>query len=206
EADYRALARGDSGANLRPYAPDAAISEALAVGSSAATLFGSATAVTAIAQRLALRLAGRARLATRFEITVMRGGTERVIPVTADRPLGEASELIEALGAAIGDGPIAKLRVVVTGEAIAGGDASGVEIDLTEPLVDALSAALSSTGTAMPLLAPMGHLAPLALPGASQPWQLSAAELRSERRDAHRRTRRAKARRRIALVQPPLFG
>jgi hypothetical protein len=206
EADYRALARGDSGAKLRPYAPDAAICEALAVGSSAATLFGSAAAVTAIAQRLALRLAGRARLATRFEITVMRGGTDRVIPATADRPIGQASEMIEVIAAAIGEGPIAKLRVVIAGEAIAGGDASGAGVDITEPLVDALSAALSSTGTAMPLLAPMGHLAPLALPGASQPWQLSAAELRSERRDAHRRTRRAKARRRIALVQPPLFG
>ncbi|HET9623858.1 MAG TPA: hypothetical protein VFP84_20945 [Kofleriaceae bacterium] len=205
EADFRALARGDSGSNLRPYAPDAAICEALAVGSSAATLFGSAAAVTAIAQRLALRLAGRSRLATRFEITVMRGGTERVLPVTADRPVGQPSELIEVIAAAIGEGPIAKLRVVVTGEAIAG-DASGAEADITEPLVDALSAALSSTGTAMPLLAPLGHLAPLAVPGASQPWQLSAAELRSERRDAHRRTRRARSRRRIAPVQPPLFN
>jgi nucleotidyltransferase/DNA polymerase involved in DNA repair len=205
EADYQALARGDSGRALRPYAPDAAICEALAVGSSANTLFSSAAAVTQLAERLALRLAGRARLATRFEITVMRNGADRVIPVTADRPVGLASELVEVIAAAVGEGPIAKLRVVVAGEAIAGGDAGGAEVDITEPLVDALSAALSSNGTAMPLIAPLGHLAPLALPGASQPWQLSASELRSERRDAHRRTRRAKSRRGPA-IQPPLFN
>ncbi|HEX4418505.1 MAG TPA: hypothetical protein VH165_11425 [Kofleriaceae bacterium] len=204
ESDYQALARGDSGSVLRPYAPEAPVREDLVAGG-AETLFVGAAVVTAIAERLALRLAGRARVATRLEITVTNAGEDRVIPVTADRPLGEASELIEVIAAAIGEGPIGKLRVVVAGEAIAG-DAGGAEVDITEPLVDALSAALSSTGTAMPLLEPMGHLAPLALPGRSQPWQISAPELiRSERRDAHRRTRRAK-RRRPAIPQSQLFG
>jgi hypothetical protein len=54
--------------------------------------------------------------------------------------------------------------------------------------------------------APLGHLAPLAA-GRGQPWQLSAPEaLRGERRDAHRRTRRAKQRRTVTLVQSQLFG
>ena len=208
EFDYQALARGDSGGTLRPYAPEAPIREELVVGAAAAAdvgLFTGAAALTALADRLALRLAGRGRVATRLELAVTRNGAERsvTIPVTLDRPMSLASELIEVMAAAIGEGPIARLRVVVAGEAIAG--ASGAEVDITEPLVDALSAVLSSAGTAMPLLEPLGHLAPLALPGRNQPWQLSAQELlRAERRDAHRRTRRAK--RRPVSAQPPLFG
>ena len=60
----------------------------------------------------------------------------------------------------------------------------------------------------MPLLASLATGDPLARPGRGQPWQLSAPQsLRAERRDAHRRTRRAKQRRRTAtLAQSQLFG
>jgi hypothetical protein len=60
----------------------------------------------------------------------------------------------------------------------------------------------------MPLLAALDLLAPLAQPGRGQPWQLSAPQtLRSERRDAHRRTRRARQpRRAVTLAQSQLFG
>ena len=206
EADYQALARGDSGSALRPYAPEAPIREELAAGS-AGSLFGGAAAAAALAGRLALRLAGRARGAARLELTIAGGGGERVVPVTAARAATTQPELFELLAPVIGEGPIARLGAVVVGEAIAGA-ASGAEDDTTGSTIDAVSAALSSAGTAMPLLAALDLLAPLAQPGRGQAWQLSAPQtLRSERRDAHRRTRRARQpRRAVTLAQSQLFG
>jgi len=154
-ADRGAPARGrlprarrayeESGHNLRPYAPERRGDlRGAAVGKQRGDAVRQARRrLTAIAQRLALRLAGRAR--ARHPVRDhgdARAGTDRVIPVTAERPVSQASELIELIAAAIGEGPIAKLRVVVAGEAITGGNASGAEADITEPLVDALSAAL----------------------------------------------------------------
>jgi len=208
EADYQALARGDSGNTLRPYAPEAPIREDVVVGATG-SLFGGATAVAALAERIGLRLAGRARGASRLELTLTGDGGEQVMPVTAGRATSSADELALLIAPLVNAGPaaIAKLRVVVVGEAIAG-VAGGAEGDVAELPIDALSAALSSSGTAMLPLAPLGHLAPLAQAGRSQPWQLSAPQtLRSERRDAHRRTRRAKQRRRpVAFAQSQLFG
>src|SRR5262245_6382800 len=57
EADYQALARGDSGSALRPYAPEAPIREELVVRHDG-SLFGGAAAVVARAGRGAPRLAG----------------------------------------------------------------------------------------------------------------------------------------------------
>jgi hypothetical protein len=217
EADYQALARGDSGTTLRPYTPEAPIREELVVGNEG-SLFGGAAAVTALAERVALRLAGRTRGATRLELTITGDGGEQVVPVTADRATSASAELAELLTPLIGERPgtIAKLRVVVVGEAVAG-VASGAAGDAAGLPVDARSAALSSAGTAMPPLAPLGHLAPLASldrlaslgqAARGQSWQLSAPQtLRAERRDAHRRTRRAKQRRRpVMLAQSQLFG
>jgi hypothetical protein len=209
EADYQALARGDSGSALRPYTPQAPIREELAAGS-AGSLFGGAAVVAAVARRVALRLAGRARGAARLELTVIAGGPgggERMVPVTATRAASTQPELVDLLAPAVGEAPIARLQVVVVGEAIAGA-ASGAEAEPAGPPIDAVSAALSSSGTAMSLLAALDHLAPLAQPGRGQPWQLSAPQtLRSERRDAHRRTRRARQpRRTAALAQSQLFG
>jgi hypothetical protein len=174
--------------------------------------------VTALAERVALRLAGRTRGATRLELTITGDGGEQVVPVTADRATSASAELAELLTPLIGERPgaIAKLRVVVVGEAVAG-VASGAAGDAAGLPVDARSAALSSAGTAMPPLAPLGHLAPLASldrlaslgqAARGQSWQLSAPQtLRAERRDAHRRTRRAKQRRRpVMLAQSQLFG
>jgi len=217
EADYQALARGDSGTTLRPYAPEAPIREEIVV-SSEGSLFGGAAAVAALSARVGLRLAGRTRGATRLELTITGDGGEQVVPVTADRATSAPGELAELLTPLFGDRPgaIARLRVVVVGEAVAG-VASGAAADAAGLPVDARSAAPSSAGTAMPPLAPLGHLAPLASldrlaslgqAARGQSWQLSAPQtLRSERRDAHRRTRRAKQRRRpVTLAQSQLFG
>lgn len=206
EADYQALARGDSGNRLRPYAPDAPIREELVVGS-AGSLFGGTAAVAALAERVRLRLLGRARGAARLEVTMSGDGGPRVVPVTAGRTASSHDDLARLIAPLVSEQPgaIGKLGVVVVGEAIAG-VAGGAQDDTAGPPIDALSAALSSAGTAMPPFAPLGHLAPLAA-GRGQPWQLSAPEtLRAERRDAHRRTRRAKQRRTVTLFQSQLFG
>ncbi|HWU86420.1 MAG TPA: hypothetical protein VN253_04070, partial [Kofleriaceae bacterium] len=88
EADYRALARGESGNVLRPYAPDLPIREHAAIRPEEAgrggravpggTLSGPA-AVAMLAQRIAVRLAGRGRGAARLEVTVGGEAGERMV-------------------------------------------------------------------------------------------------------------------------------
>ena len=208
EADYQALARGDSGNVLRPYAPEAPIREEL-IASNAGGLFGGASVVQTLARRLALRLSGRARAASRLDVTITSELGERAVPVTAGRAVSSQHEIIELLAPLFGEGlGAAKLRVVVVGEAVVG--PSG-ELDApadgagSAGSIDALTAALS-TGSKRRRRRPSSS--PAAQPARVQPWQLIAPQtLRAERRDVHRRTRRAKPRRRPAvLAQSQLFG
>jgi protein ImuB len=200
EADYQALARGDSGCALRPYAPAATIREELVVGS-AASLFSGAHAAAVLAERVARRLAGRGRGAARLEISVFGEHGERIVPVVAAHAASSPPELLDLIAPQIGEalGANARLRILVIGEAVVG-TASGSE---HEPAV-ASPPALPAVGTAMPALA----LGPLALPLRGLAWELDVpAGLRAERRDAHRRTRRAKPRRRaLTPAQSQLFG
>ena len=84
EADYRALARGESGAYLRAYAPEAAIREELVVANNvldASDSLSGPTAISQLARRIALRLGGRARAASRVELSVITGsGTTTITP------------------------------------------------------------------------------------------------------------------------------
>jgi impB/mucB/samB family len=246
EADYQALARGDSGSALRPYAPDAPIREELVVRHDG-SLFGGAAAVGTLAERIALRLAGRGRGASRLELMILGEHGERVVPLTADAATS-ADALAELVAPHIAEAPgaVSRLRIVVVGEAIAevaavasgasaalpagalaaaaiagaagaagdgmtDGTADGMTGGTTEGTIDALSAALSAAaGRRARSPGQPGQPEEIdALVGPdSLPWQLSApTTLRAERRDAHRRTRRAKQRRRtVTLAQPPLFG
>jgi protein ImuB len=243
EADYQALARGDSGSVLRPYAPDAPIREELVVRHEG-SLFGGAAAVATLAERVAVRLAGRGRGASRLELTILGERGERVVPLTAGAATS-ADALAERIAPHIAEAPgaVNRLRVVVAGEAIAevAAVASGAGAGLsagalavaamagaagapgagmtdgttgrmadgtTGATIDALSAALSAAGARRSRsLGELGDSEALVGPD-SLPWQLSApSTLRAERRDAHRRTRRARQRRRtVTLAQPPLFG
>lgn len=223
EADYQALARGDSGSGLRPYAPEAPIREDAIIS---ATCSGPA-ALAALAERIALRLAGRGRGASRLELVVhglpsAPGPADasaaadplapRTIPVTADMAplattgttppgalpvLDSADAVAEALGKAIGDGlhTATRLRVTVTAEALAG---------------EALASHLGPAEVAQ-AAAPVDVLeVVLATTGALGTWQLTspassssgAASLRRERRDAHRRTRASRIDRRPARERP----
>ncbi len=195
--DYQALARGESGTMLRPYAPEASIREDIALGGVDAGL-GGLSAIGTLAQRLALRLAGRGRLADKLEVTAIASGDggERPLPVTLAHATGDAEELSNALVAAV-DGTAAtiqRLRVVISREAIAGEVAAvtAVDDDISSAPIDALAVVLSSTGT--------GDLF-------ERDWREPAALAWDTRRDAHRRTRRGKQRRRLVptAVQPRLF-
>jgi len=218
EADYQALARGESGSALRPYAPEAPVREELVAGH-AGILFSGEAVVATLARRLALRLAGRGRGAERLEITVSSEAGQRVVPVLAGEPVSSQHELVELIAPWFGEGlgAVAKLRVVVTSEALVGMSAPADQTEASiegsiEGSIDAMSSALTRAQRAQ--LAQIGSLGapdearPSASPR-SQPWQLIAPDpLRSERRDAHRRTRRAKQQRRrpVELAQSQLFA
>lgn len=204
EADYQALARGDSGSQLRPYAPEAPIREEIVIAeagvASTSAVPSAPAAVALLAERVALRLEGRARGAARLEVTASGADGERVVPITplsASRALlSTAEELAEAIGTVLHDGHPWRLKISVTGEAIAGDDTATVNTLADDAdRVDALSLVLSTTG-AVELAFGSGSLR-------------STAQSERTDRNSYRRTRRGKQRRRGAaaaeLVQPRLF-
>jgi hypothetical protein len=150
EADYQALARGESGAVLRPYHPEAAIREEIVVSASTVLeLPGSLSGPAAIAQlarRIALRLAGRHRGAARLDVSMIAAsGEAREVPVTIDGALVDAEEIARVLAPVLDtaqeDMPqLASqggwwLRVVVTGESLVGGEAIEILDEGTAPVV-----------------------------------------------------------------------
>jgi hypothetical protein len=244
EADYQALARGDSGCALRPYAPDAPIREELVVAMTG-SLFGGTAAVRTLADRVAMRLAGRGRGASRIELTVRGESGERVIALAPGSSVSSQDDIADLIGPQIGEAPgtVVRMRAVVVGESIAegavevasapvagiaqvgraasgasagdeiegvsgrmGGDRMGDRMgdetaDEMGEAIDALSAALAGAGGRGVRAQGEG------VEERSLPWELSAQPtLRAERRDAHRRTRRARRRRTVALAQSQLFG
>src|SRR5205814_7521281 len=92
DADYRALARGDGGHVLRPYAPDAPIREQLVLGSITIP-----AAIALLGERIALRLAGRGRGAARIEVTLAGGQGERMVPISAFAPRRDLLETAVAI-------------------------------------------------------------------------------------------------------------
>jgi hypothetical protein len=118
DADYRALARGESDTLLRPYAPEAPIREEvtvsagnvlelqdlLPVGEHAEGLSLGA-AIAQLARRIELRLAGRGRAAARIDIAVNpqpgAHGTAHELPLTLERGLTDATELAHMIAAAL---------------------------------------------------------------------------------------------------------
>ena len=151
EADYRALARGESGTHLRPYAPEAAIREELVVSAGnvldAEGAVSGPTAISIVAKRIALRLEGRARGASRVELvaTTPDEGARTLVPdlaavaelgvlaaaAQAELPghiepratpaIASAEELARAFAPileAAGEATMWRLRATVIGEAV----------------------------------------------------------------------------------------
>jgi len=192
EADYRALARGESGHALRPYAPDAPIREELALRHTSVP-----AAVALLAERVGLRLAGRARGAARLEVMASGEGGEWLLPVSlADGTTAEqladgttAEQLADAIGAALAEHQHQhpqqpspwRVRVVVTGERLLG------EPQETEEVAAASASASTSASASMP--APVDALAVVLS-------STGAFGLRAERRALHRAgARRSKTQR-----------
>ncbi len=232
EADYQALARGESGSTraLRPYAPEAAIREDIAITAGnaleltdllplqerTAGLGGlsAPAAVAIVAQRIARRLSGRGRTAARLEVHAL-GLEQREIAIGSDgrleTPVDDAEQLARVLAPAIAAAPEGpwRLRVVVAGEAIAG-EAAASEA--------APSIYAAPTGESSHAAEPAATIDPLAvvLSTSGSLFTLAAPTLRAERREGHLRgkLRRGKQRRsRPAsarapgdrLAQPQLF-
>jgi nucleotidyltransferase/DNA polymerase involved in DNA repair len=231
EADYQALARGDSGQSLRPYAPEAPIREDIVLSTVEGGLSTSA-AIAHLSERIASRLAGRGRGAARLEVTLVGASGEQVVPIvpgvtsreerrsrglvpvselaepTSGRKIiDSADELADAIGLAV-DADLAspwRMRVTVSGEAIAG-DATD------ESTAERIEAFTTDAAVSLDLLNVV-----LSSTGTSESgtWRLThpghPSSLRDERRDAHRRTQRGKAaeRRRMRdreFVQARLFA
>lgn len=154
EADYRALARGESGQTLRPYAPEAPIREDVVIGPGTST----SSAIASLARRTSMRLTGRSRGASALELVLsFSRGEDQVIAIaplatqasllaSPRRVLESADDLAAALDRAFSSearegSAVTRMRVVVTGEALPG------EV-LDDALVaDALAAARSGTHT-----------------------------------------------------------
>jgi nucleotidyltransferase/DNA polymerase involved in DNA repair len=148
DADYRALARGESDATLRPYVPDAPIREELTVSAGnvlelqdllpagqqvEGVSFGAAVAM--LARRLELRLIGRGRGAARLDIVAIGKAGAREVPVTLEQGAADSERLAHVISAAIEsisaehahDGFFpGRLRVIVAGEMIVGGETTEV--------------------------------------------------------------------------------
>lgn len=147
DADYRALARGESDASLRPYTPDSPIREELTVSAGHvlelqdllpagqhARGLSLGAAVSLIARRLELRLTGRGRGAARIDIVALAKSGIREVPVTLDEGAADAEQLAHVIATAVesisAEHAVAhddwRLRVVVAGEMILGSDTTEI--------------------------------------------------------------------------------
>lgn len=183
DVDFQALARGEGGSALHPYQPHRLpLREDLIPGPES----GLGEAVSALADRIALRLAGRGAAATALELTLETSHGTETSSLGLVPPLEEAQALADRIGRAIGAEPVRRLALVVTATP-----------------QEALRAA--------PEVAAQELVAPALQPVQPDPLiGLSGAMLRRiegiEGVVPHRRTRRGKQRRRIASAQARLFG
>lgn len=183
DVDFQALARGEGGSVLHPYQPQRLpLREDLVPGAES----GLGEAVSALADRIALRLAGRGAAATALELTLETSRGVETSSLGLVPPLEEAQALADRIGRAIGADPVRRLALVVT----------------ATPL-EALRAApdVAAQERAVPALQPVPQDPLIGLSGA----MLRRIE-GVEGVVPHRRTRRGKQRRRIASAQARLFG
>jgi nucleotidyltransferase/DNA polymerase involved in DNA repair len=206
EADYQALARGEGGSALRAYVPEAPVREEIVVGGNVldrADALSGPAAIAMIAKRIALRLAGRGQCAGRLEVAAIGPTGVRELPVELTAPIGEPEELARALAPVVEAQPAAaandeqpawtvgratswRLRVVVAAEAVPGAEPVEVFAAASAPI-----AHLAATPATPSMIDPLA----VVLSTSGSLFALSSPDLRAERRDAHRRTRRGKQRR-----------
>ena len=180
DADFQALARGDGGAALTPYAPGGPIAER--VDLEAAPSVG--VAVTRLAQRLAARLAGRCGEGTGVELMVRLTGAASLPAIRSVLvPQSDAEALADAIGRALNGEARTTIEAIARPETAA-------------PVV-------TSSPAAEPTRHELEPIAPLVL--LPSPTAYGRAEGRADRIE-HRRTRRGKQRPRIGTNQARLFA
>lgn len=185
DVDLQALARGEGGAELVPVPlVTLPLCEEVAVSED----FGLGVAVAALAERIALRLAGRGGVATAMEITSHGAHGAESATLWLVPPLQDADALADRIGRALVAGPLQRISVTVTAADVTAQDASAPVVPADPmPVYD---------GPAEQPAAPIG---------------MSGALLRRAQDPAgglmpHRRTRRGKQRRRVVSAQAKLFG
>ncbi len=225
ERPFNAPALPTSGASAR--------GQATSVGDRRSTPLSGPAAIAVLAERLALRLAGRGRGAASLELAVARGdGTQRVRPfgprtamsgiLSSVDVLESAEEIAEAIAAALGDDlhEVVRLGVAITGEGVAGeaGELAAAAAAAALGEQGALAAIPRSIAAAPALSLRDGRHdvlgVVLATTGSTRESMFgltspSFRPERAERRDAHQRVQRGKHRRRARageqLAQPRLF-
>ncbi len=207
DCDLQGLARGEGGAELISVKPESGpLREEVAVGGEV----GVGVAVAILAERVALRLAGRGGVAQAMEVTSHSEGGAESATLWLVPPLHQAEELADRIGRAVGDGHVQRLGIVVTMGQAADAAPSAVEGAAVSAsgegaAVTALASAAVSRegarGAARLLDEALEEPVTPGMSGALLRWSEAGAELK-----AHRRTRRGKQRRRIVSTQARLFG
>ena len=178
EADFQALARGESGHALRAYAPEAPIREDIALSVGVEHGVSTSAAVALLAERAAIRLAGRARGAARLEVTISSASGEKVVPITPGvtrrsdhatsmaalasgtvgrRVIESPDEIADALALALTIGledQVApwRMRLAITAEAIAGDELGATAVNTNVAANDEIYARAEATAASLDLL------------------------------------------------------
>jgi hypothetical protein len=204
EADYQALARGESDALLRPYTPEVPIREEVTVSARSvlelqdllpagerARGLSVAAAIALVARRLQLRLDGRGRAAARLDITaIARDGAFREVPVTLADGVADAEDLGHVLAHALE--PVSaehatahddwRVRVVVGGEVVLGGAMTDIFAEGSQRYATPNDVYVASDAREL-CIARDGHAAP-------RPPEISAASSTSSASSARHERRR----------------
>jgi impB/mucB/samB family len=200
DCDLQALARGEGGAELYSVKPGAGpLREEVAVGDELSL----GAAVALLAERVALRLAGRGGVAAAMEVTTHGESGAESVTLWLVPPLHQAEELADRIGRAVAEGQVHRLGVSISlgslgslGSPVAEPErqaqAAEHEGKRAEPADLQIDEALDVASREAPMIGMSGTLLR---------WSEAPAGL-----EAHRRTRRGKQRRRVVSAQARLFG
>lgn len=220
DCDLQALARGEGGAMIHAVKPlPGPLREDVAIGGEGGLALGAAVAV--LAERVALRLAGRGGVASAMEVTLHGAGGVESSTLWLVPPLHQAEALADRIGRAVGGGVQGSLGGqggAVTLQRLGVAVTVGVPASVSAPhevegsagpgekAGEVVSAAgEGGPGSVRPAQVAMPSLEealsePVTMSGALLRWSEAASGL------AHRRTRRGKQRRRVVSAQARLFG
>jgi protein ImuB len=184
DADFQALARGDGGVALDPYAPVGPVGEREVLSSSTGAPSVGA-AVESLATRLAVRLAGRAgHQAPAVELMLrLTGGSGAPAIRSLHVAAADADNLADAIGRALGGDAWGAIEAVA-------------RLDVPTPA----AVTAPSVGSVEPIRHEIEPIAPLVLLPSPTAYGRTGGPVE------HRRTRRGKQRPRIGAGQARLFA